>query len=319
MRNAQQQEGGARRGGLIALAGLLAGLLLAAACTASPATPSTPGPSPQPTQPEPTATAPTATAPVTATPRITLTIWWPDALPSDGETPSGGVLRSQLDAFQEANPNIAVELRVKRAAGSGGLLQLLQSTYNVAPAALPELVVLDSEGLGEAMQAGVLQPLDALLPPTLFADMYPFALSIGRLGESQLALQFSADVEHLAYNTRKMPTAPVTWADVLSGTTRYLFPAAGQQGRVNRAFVIQYLALGGRLVDDSEKPALDEKLLAQALGFYAKGMEQKVIPARVLEMDSLDQCWESFIGGGGGMANVMASRYLNEREAQAEV
>lgn len=257
------------------------------------------------------ATSPTA--PLTASTSLTLTLWWPDTLLPAGESEAREVLESQLRAFEEAHPAISVVLQVKAAEGKGGLLDLLQKAYPVAPSILPDLAVLNAEDLGEAVRAGVLQPMDPLLPQALLDDLYPFALNVGRFPEGLMGLQFAADVEHLAYDAGKVPTPPVTWTDVLSSTARYLFPAGGRQGRVNDAFLIQYLALGGRLVDADGQPALDGVLLARVLDFYAQGVKHNVIRPNVLELETLDQCWERLAAGGPGMANVAASRYLRER------
>ncbi|MGC8837720.1 MAG: extracellular solute-binding protein [Anaerolineae bacterium] len=303
---------------LLGLAGLVAGLLLAGCTTLSPATAEpqgtpTAGPTTAPTpSPQPTATAGPA-LPLTPSTSLTLTLWWPDALLPPGGSEAQEVLESQLQAFEEAHPSISVVLRVKAAEGRGGLLDLLQKAHPVAPSILPDLVVLNAEDLGEAVRAGVLQPLDPLLPQALLDGLYPFAVNVGRFPEGLMAVQFAADVEHLAYDSSKVPTPPVTWTDVLSGTARYIFPAGGQQGRVNDAFLIQYLALGGRLVDEKGQPALDGRLLARVLDFYAQGVERNVIRPNVLELETLDQCWERLVAGGPGMANVAASRYLRER------
>jgi len=302
---------------LLGLAGLVAGLLLAACTSATPS--GTPPAGTSIPSPPATATAlppgePTPTTPLTLSTDITVTLWWPDALHPNEDSEGSQVLHNQIDAFEEANPNVKVEYLVKRAYGPGGTVDLLQSAYNVAPSILPDLVVLDDQELGEAVRAGVLQPLDGLVSQTLLDDLYPFAVGVGRFAEGQMALEFTADIEHLAYNTQKVPSPPVTWTEVLSGTARYIFPAAGHQGWVNDSFLIQYLALGGRLVDENGQPALDEQLLARALGFYAKGVERKVIRSVVLELETLDQCWEKLLAGGPWMSNVSAAQFLGERE-----
>lgn len=300
------------------LAGLVAGLLLAACTVLTPVTSRSPGtpaagtPSGAALSPQPTRDV-SPTSPVTPSASLTVTLWWPDALLPAGESEAREVLQSQLQAFQEAYPYISVVLQVKAAEGKGGLLDLLEKAYPVAPAILPDLVVLNAEELGEAVRAGVLQPLDPLLPQTLLDDLYPFALNVGRFPEGLMAVQFAADVEHLVYDSGKVSTPPVTWTDVLSGTARYLFPAGGRQGRVNDAFLIQYLAMGGRLVDENGQPALDGRLLTRVLDFYAQGLERNVIRPNLLELETLDQCWERLVAGGPGMANAAASRYFRER------
>jgi multiple sugar transport system substrate-binding protein len=174
---------------------------------------------------------------------------------------------------------------------------------------------MDADEVPPAVSAGILQPLDDLIDQKILDDLYPFARAIGSHPDGQMAVQFAADLEHMAYNSRRVASAPVTWTDVLSSTARTIFPAAGRQGQVNRAFLIQYQALGGRYLDESSVPILDVELLERVLAYYVEGNQSKAFPNRITELENPGQCWELFLEGGAGITTVEASRYLRERES----
>jgi multiple sugar transport system substrate-binding protein len=267
----------------------------ASARPVSPATPSVPAPSMGSSQ------------------AITMTLWTIEALAPDEGTPAGQLLAQQLESFSQAHPGVAVRYVLKQPYGRAGILQFLRATKKVAPEALPDLVVIDTAEVAQAAHDGLLQPLDPLLSRDLANDMFPFAWNMGRVGDEWMAVPFVADLEHLVYNLNKTPEAPVTWTDVLSSTTTYLFPAAGRDGQVNAAFLVQYLALGGRLTNESGQPALSREALAQVLTFYDQGHELGIIPDLALKMHTPAECWPYYLSAQVGMTNVRASHFLVER------
>jgi hypothetical protein len=113
-----------------------------------------------------------------------------------------------------------------------------------------------------------------------------------------MGLQFETDVEHLIYNTNKIDSAPITWREVISDSVAYIFPAGGEGGLVNDSFLIQYLAMGGQLLDESGEPVLDKDALVEVLQFYADGLEAGAIPSSVLEFAHLDDCWVVYVKDG---------------------
>ena len=81
-------------------------------------TPGTPG---TPTGPGGDAGGSTATPPGPAT----LRVWLPAEFTPDLDTPSGRLLAEQIQAFENAFPGTAVEIRTKATSGQGGLLAAL--------------------------------------------------------------------------------------------------------------------------------------------------------------------------------------------------
>jgi multiple sugar transport system substrate-binding protein len=128
-----------------------------------------------------------------------------------------------------------------------------------------------------------------------------------------MGIQFEADIEHLIYNTNKIDSPPVTWREVLSDNVVYIFPAGGEGSLVNDAFLIQYLATGGQLLDEGGKPLLDEDALVEVLRFYKDGLEAEVIPPLVLEFEDLDDCWVIYVSAQAALSNVSSARYLADR------
>ncbi len=244
---------------------------------------------------------------------ITLTLWTIEALAPNEETPAGQLLAQQLASFNQAHPGVAVRYVLKQPYGRAGVLQFLRSTKKVVPSALPDLVVMDAAEVAQAAQDGLLQPLDPLLSRDLANDLFPFAWNMGHVGEDWVAVPFAADLEHLVYNLNKTPEPPVSWTDVLSSTVAYLFPAAGHDGRANNAVLIQYLALGARLTNESGQPALNREALTEVLSFYNQARELGVIPDLTLEMHTPAECWPYYLAAQVGMTHVTARQFLAER------
>lgn len=286
------------------------------------------GPSTVPTappQPVPTAMAATVTAETptitpttsmlpTVPPVTTLTLWTIEPFSPTQADASGQILGQQIEAFTAAHPDVVVEYVLKKPYGKGGILNFLLTTSAVVPAAMPDLVAIDTIELKEAAQAGLLQPLDELISSELQEDLFPFAQEAGRFEGRLVGLQFETDIEHLIYNTNKLKEPPLTWTEVLTDEVSYVFPAGGREGLVNDAFIIQYLALGGQLVDETGRPALNAELVTQVLQFYKDGYEMGVIPPSVLKFKTLDDCWPVYLSAEVAMSHVSSRRYLADRK-----
>ncbi|MBC8248870.1 MAG: extracellular solute-binding protein [Anaerolineales bacterium] len=255
--------------------------------------------------------SPTPSPPTAVSSAITLTLWTTEAFFPTEDNDSGQVLAQQWQAFEAAHPNVTIEYILKKPYGKGGILDFLSTARAAAPTVLPDLVILDTLELDEAAAAGLIQPLDDLVSSEVQQDLFPFARR--SFNEQLMGIQFEADIEHLIYNTNKIDSPPMTWREVLSDSVAYIFPAGGEGSLVNDAFLIQYLAVGGRLLDESGKPALNKVALVEVLQFYADGLEAGVIPPSVLEFEDLDDCWVVYVSAQASLSNVSSARYLADR------
>ncbi len=257
-------------------------------------------------------------APISETPQpapsvITLTLWTKESF-SPAHKDGGRILAEQFTAFTDEHPDVAIEYLLKKPYAKGGILDFLRTTRAVIPTALPDMVTIDTFELGQAAREGLVQPMDDLISGELLDDLFPFARESGHFEGHLMGLQFEADIQHLIYNTATLKTSPLTWTQVLTEGISYIFPAGGDEERVNDAFLIQYFALGGRLVDNDGQPALDEGALTQVLEFYKEGRDRAIIPLSMLEHESLDDCWSVYLAAGATMSNVDSHRYLLDRE-----
>jgi maltose-binding protein MalE len=241
---------------------------------------------------------------------ITLTIWT-TARYSPGEaTSAAGVLAAQAEAFRAAYPGFHLDWVVKPTAGPGNLVEFLLSAQDVAPTVLPDIIVLDTRHLGTVMRSGLLQPLTSLISDEVEADLFPFAQQAGIADNQRYAIQFTADIEHVIYNSQRVAAPPLTWTDVLSDGLPYAFPAGGQDGMVNDMLLIQYLALGGRLTGDNQQPVLDEGPLTQVLSFYAEGLKAQLFPAAITTAAGNADVLPLYEDGEVVLSNITSALYL---------
>lgn len=244
---------------------------------------------------------------------VQLTLWTVEAVSPEAEGDPGVVFGNGLTAFENTYPDIQIAVVLKNDSGKGSVLDYLRTTSQAAPHVLPDLVVLNMIDLAQVARTSVVVPLDGLLSSSLVDDLLPGARAAGIVDGQLMGIPFEMDVEHLIYNTNKVTSTPIVWTDVISANTTYVFPAKGTNGLVNDAFLIQYLALGGRLQDDEGRPFLDEQALRAALEYYHLGIQEEVIPPEVLTIGSPDEIWPDYVAAQVGMAHANGHRFLSDK------
>jgi ABC-type glycerol-3-phosphate transport system substrate-binding protein len=271
----------------------------------------------------PTSAAPepadTATVPATPAPSpspenqptiITLRLWLPEELNPYDRSVSQGYLLRQLASFSSAYPDLSVEVVIKSVRGRGGMLDFLQTAPDVAPSIMPDLMILNADDLPETTRAGVIRPLDDLLPPSAVNDRYAFATEMGQVDGHTMGFVLGVSAQHIAYRANAFAAAPVQWSDVVSATAPFLFPAGGRAGVVNDATLIQYLAAGGSVTDGDGLPHLDRGPLLQVFSFYDRCVQSGVLsPTEVLSLTTSAEAWERFQSSDAALTFVDAGDY----------
>jgi ABC-type glycerol-3-phosphate transport system substrate-binding protein len=287
--------------------------LLAPASTSTPTMmPPTLSPAPPTEEPSPT--------PESQPALVILELWLPEELDPYGDAPGADVLAQQLTDFNQAHTDLQVEVSVKRAHGRGGILDYLRTAPGAAPSVLPDLVVLDAADLGPLIGAGLIQPLDPLLPPDEANDRFPFAVQMATVDEQTVGYVIGADMQHLVYRPARLDAPPVSWTQVITPPVSFIFPGGGNGQQVNDATLIQYMAAGGKVTDSEGNPWLDEQVLVSVLTFYSDCIGTGALsPAVILGITDADQSWERFKAGAGDMAVVQASGYWQETLADVSV
>jgi ABC-type glycerol-3-phosphate transport system substrate-binding protein len=246
---------------------------------------------------------------------VTLELWLPEELDPYGAWGGSRIMAQQLSEFSYAYPNLQVEVVVKKAHGRGGLIDFMRTARAAVPAVLPDLVVLDASDLKTVAGSGLVQPLDDFLVPAVVDDRLPFATAMGKVEGQTVGTMLGVDMQHLAYRPALFDSPPARWTQVITAPASFLFPAGGYDGQVNDATLIQYLGAGGQLTDAEGNPSLDEEALIEVFDFYTRCITNTVIaPTQTLTATHVDQVWEQFKGGEGGMTVVRAGRYWPEAD-----
>lgn len=274
------------------------------------ATPTTP-----PDQTPVSRASPTVT--VTATPEgmpLKLTFWTIESISPEAEGEAGTFIGNSLRAFERANPDVDVDLQLKKATGKGGIVDFLRTTKNVAPTVLPDVAVMNATDLPQAFSEGLIQPLDGRLDRSIVQDLLPAARRIGTVSDRLVAVPLGLEMEHQVYNTAIFTAPPLLWTDVLSSSTQYLFPAKGINGLVNDHTLAQYFSVGGTFLDDRDAPKIDEGALRAVLEFYHQAVQNDIVNASILEAATVEELWPTYLLGQAGLTQISVKQYLTDRD-----
>lgn len=248
--------------------------------------------------------------PPQARPPLTLTLWTSEAFSPTQEVAQGQILSSQVASL----PDLRFRFLLKQPYGQAGVQRYLLSTGAVVPDLLPDLAYVDVDEVDEIVYAGLAQPLDSLLSPELVDRLYAFAQEACTFEGRLYCLQIAADLDHLVYNSFRLTRAPASWTAVFSESVPYVFPAGGEGGLVNDAFLVQYEAVRPRPEGTpSDASFLDEPSVVAVLQFYRDGASLGLFPQAIRQFHTTDDTWQAYRSGLAAMAQVSARRYLAER------
>ena len=176
---------------------------------------------------------------------VTVRIWLPDALyPLD----SRQAINSEFADFEE-DSNISIDFRPKLYTSSTNpsydFVKQLELTQNVAPSAMPDLVLMRREDVARAIQLNLVVPLDDQLPIALL-DMPDSQLAFGTFNGRLYGLPYLLDVQHMIYAPDVVERPLLTTQDILDAEIELLFSANnGEDQIINNMLLLQYVAAGG--------------------------------------------------------------------------
>ncbi|MBN1220644.1 MAG: extracellular solute-binding protein [Anaerolineae bacterium] len=263
------------------------------------------------------AITPTIAVTATTTPENSntiLTVWTIEAISPEADGDAGDFINNSLRNFRRANPDIEVDMILKKPGGKGGMLDFLRTSRQVAPTILPDVAILNATDLNQAYSGGLIQSLDGKLDRSIVQDLIPAARKMGTANEQLVGVPLGLDLEHTVYNTRTFTAPLVLWTDVLSSNSRYLFPAKGVNGLVNDTTLSFYLSNGGKLLDDKGLPTIDEPALRDVLNLYQQLLENGVINATALEAATTEELWPTYLEAKAGLTQISVRQYLTDRE-----
>ena len=268
--------------------------------------------------PPPQATLPpilTPTPSIEPTPTeaiVALNLWMPESLAPIGDDEAARVFNSLVAEFDARYPDATLRVAPKKDHGPGGLLDLLRAASPVAPAALPDVILLDDADLAIAAREGLIQPLDGVFDAESEAGLFAFARSAARIDDKRMGLPLTADLAHLVYLPDRLDMLPISWADLISATMSCPF-AFVDGAHISDVVLANYESLGGTIINDEGQPALTLDALAQLLTLYRDARSAGVISVASLDWPDPDAAWSAFRASGAALTVGRASRYLSAR------
>lgn len=262
--------------------------------------------------PVPVAQAPTPTVIPTPQEPTRMVIWWPEPLSPLDNGDAADMLSQQISAFQVAQGNVDVRLRLKTESGLGGIISTLRAASPVAPGALPDLTLMRRADLQAAVQAGLIYPLEGSVSSATVGDLYGSALALGQVNGQLYGLPYMLEAQHMAYSTENIP-ASSRFSDILASGISFALPVA-QTDQINGVLLTQYLSAGGILPDDGDI-TIDADALLQTLGFYQEAMNEGLVDATVLNYTSPADYQIALVSGALDAGVVSSTAYLNFLEA----
>ncbi len=245
---------------------------------------------------------------------IQLTFWTVEEVSPLREDEAGNFLETKLRLFERSNPDINVNLLVKKASGQGGILDFLRTSREVAPSVMPDVVVINEKDLEAVFADGLLQPLDGKLDRSIVQDLLPAARRMGTVKERLAGIPIGIEMEHTVYNTQIFTATPMIWTDIISKNRKYLFPAKGVNGLVNDVTLSHYFSAGGQFQDDEGGLKIDDNVLINVLQFYQTALDKLIIDETLLEASATEELWPRYLEGQTGLTQITVQQYLTDRD-----
>jgi len=242
-----------------------------------------------------------------------LVLWAPEAFSPDLETPDGRMLDPVIAQFEQAHPNIFLQIDIKAESGEANVLRYLRSAQQNAPSILPDLVLLDTQQLWQVVDLGLVQPLSDA--ETIYlVDMYPSAVDAITYQETSYGFPYAMDMMHLAYDRNSVKRLPQNWDDLLEDQATYLFQMGLFTDEKPHIFsrtslLLLYLGAGGTLIESGT--AENRETLEAVVEFLAQGQAQGIITEPTEESELADFVWSALSTGDFAYANISANTYLD--------
>lgn len=295
---------------------LMAGIFLLSACAGEAASG---GGSVIPTM---TATQPKATpeilseppaAPATPSPvKQTLTIWLPPQFDPGAPTTGAKMLRERLQSFEQQNPEVELNVRLKALSGPAGLLEMLSAAHSAAPAALPSLIALTRSDFEMAALKGIVYPFETPIASDEETDWFAYARDLGLVQGNRMGIPFAGDALVLLYRPARAGSPPEDWLDLLQRDQPILFPVSDPHSLLTLDL---YLSAGGVLQDAQGKPMLQAEILEKVLKLYADGANQNSFPEWAVQLENDEQTWQSYREQNAHWLITHVSYYLSNPPA----
>ncbi|MBI3960900.1 MAG: extracellular solute-binding protein [Chloroflexi bacterium] len=245
-----------------------------------------------------------------------LVLWVPPFFSIDSASRADAVLAATLAEFAPSPAGSSVTLIPKAERGPAGMLSYLLTTSQAASKLLPDIVLLNSFDLPRVADAGLLTPLTQE-EFALFSGIPLPILQTAQWQGKLYGLPYVANLDHLVYQTDRLPSPPATWDTFLAQDKRLLFAGSSINDHSINFVWMLYLIGGGQIDEDGY--LIDPQIAQAALEFLDQSRNQGLIPDSALTLSSPQAVWTFFVNGNAEMAVVPADLFYNQQSEAGKV
>lgn len=238
-----------------------------------------------------------------------LTLWVPPELDPSADTLASQIFSEQLQLFSAQNDGLTINVRVKAAGGSGGLLDALTATNAAAPEALPDVIALTRPDLEIAALKGLIYAVEDLTGIPDDPDWYDFTREMALLQGETFGFPFAADSLVLVYRPEVISSLPGTFPELLEMGTSLTFSADSDQMLFPLSL---YLAMDGAVQDNQRRPMLEVEPLTEVFRLLQMGVNSGSFSDALSQYQSSSQAWTAFREYQTDLVVTWASNYLKE-------
>lgn len=259
-------------------------------------------------QPTPMTPRPPTDLPGAAAEETMLRIWIPEPLAPIDDEDAADILSEQISGFLAINPNIIIELRLKRDSDVGGILSTLNNANAVARDALPNLTLLRRSDLMIAVQNNLIMSWDEMAPSlTVIDPLTPTIVGLGTVNERLYGLPYALDGWHATYEREFVRDDVTTFDAVLEAQIPFWFPLE-PSSTISETLYTQIVAAGGIFGNDGSL-TIDRAALEAIFRFYADAVAQGIISPENLTAASPGAYEDRLLTGDRILAVIDARTY----------
>jgi ABC-type glycerol-3-phosphate transport system substrate-binding protein len=243
-----------------------------------------------------------------------LVVWLPPfGSPLDDDR-AGAIFANAFRQFEREHLGVDVDVHVKAERGPAALLTYLRSAQRVAPAILPDLVLINTQELWQAADLGL---VPALRPDEIRNDgFYAFASASVRYRDQVFGVPYVVDIVLAARDPSRLAEAPRSWGDVLAGETWLLFPT-GLENDAALVTLAQYVGAGGHLSEDGGLASPDA--LAAFFEFVVEAQAAGLIPPEVVDLATFEAVWRAYVTAHPQIVSLVITGYHQAEAAGGEL
>ncbi len=241
--------------------------------------------------------------------KIDLTIWMPQQFDISSDSEAAVMLEQRLQGFRENNPLINLNVRIKPASGPGSILETLAAASEVAPEALPSLILISRSDFVQAASKNLLFPVAGLTDFLDGKDWFDVARELAKYEGTSYCVPFAANALGLVYKQPEFNSDQPNWSEVVRQSDELIFSMGDPEALITIAL---YLSAGGALPEKSGGQELDLDALTTVFSAYALTAKNGRISTSGLDYQTDDQVWEAFLQSDRSSALTWTSRALSD-------